>query len=157
MNNIQFPELSEKQAAITFDYGVVSSAFSKVRVRMDHTSLSLIYDQSFPTRSMLKNVRRVPRGCDSLVRRDQDMILRSRSLLRNSRMIQLVLFDDLPRLRIAVERYYTEIGSPAFKLSDPVRDRRVWYDDQDRTCGVSFREALDDLSNECNNLNGFTL
>ena len=129
MNNIQFPELSEKQAAITFDYEIKSLAVSRARVRIEHTSLSLIYDQSLPTRSMLENIRRIPRSRDSLVRRDQDMILRSRSLLRNSRMIQLVLFDDLPRLRIAVKRYYTEIGSPAFELSDPVRDRRVWYDD----------------------------
>ncbi len=68
-------------------------------------------------------------------------------------MVQLVLLDHFTCLSFTIERDNTQLRRPALELADPVRNCRVWYDNQ----GWESVEIRHKMANQRDDLDCFAL
>jgi hypothetical protein len=105
-------------------------------------SLAFVDNQNLPTRLVLEDSCKVGSLAERFVGSDEDV-----------ERPELIIDNAGSRTSVAEERHNAQIWRPTLKLSHPVPDGGVGYNDQ-RRVGVPFG---DDRSEEGRDLDGFAL
>lgn len=132
MHAVEFIELLEQETAIALQ------------------PLALVNHKHLPSRLLLEDDSKVLGIGDCFVRCDEYVELRSCMSFSGLGMKQFELLDDVAGLLLAVEGHHSQLGSPSLEFTYPVRNGRVWDDDQ----GRERFELLSDSTEEGRHLDG---